>query len=381
MTDATKQLTREQYAAETPEQTTARIMAERFGNAMKKYVKTAIFDEGVFREKLPPEMLTARRWMRYYLKQKADGGTSKIPIGDMADESTWSTFDECVAAIENQQQGLGYAFYKGEIEAVDVRHCRNPKTGVICKEVMLLMERLKPSWAEYSVSGKGIHLLGYDSKGIRHRKPITETCLQSWPSQHSARFFAITCQMVGGAADFNKFSIWNGQTNYVYSDAKRISAKIREELKEVDYEQWAALPDEHEPIETVSRERAKTKTRTVAAGFDIKDFLAFYGLPIMNETDNELGHCIRLTVCLFHDCTPHANHNATSTNFIYPSKDGGLGFKCQSSGCSQSGIHDVIKQLAEDKGPYPKPIYENFKPGTRKLFLSTSVMSKVASLC
>ncbi len=33
MTDATKQLTREQFAAETTEQTTARIVAERFGNA------------------------------------------------------------------------------------------------------------------------------------------------------------------------------------------------------------------------------------------------------------------------------------------------------------------------------------------------------------
>src|ERR1039458_4508656 len=60
----------------------------------------ALFDEKKFREMLPPEMLLEKRWMRYFLQPKATGGSAKIPLGNHAEESTWSTFDECVAALE-----------------------------------------------------------------------------------------------------------------------------------------------------------------------------------------------------------------------------------------------------------------------------------------
>jgi putative DNA primase/helicase len=348
-------ITDDQLAA----QITADIMAK---HALKSSPsqKSELFDEELFRKHLPSEMLNAKRWMRFFLKEKPDGsGTAKIPLGDHGKESTWSTFEECVSALEpGKEQGLGFAFYQGEIEAFDVDHCCNPNTGQICNEVMLLMGRLKPCWAEFSVSGRGIHLLGYDSKGLRHTKPLTETCLQAWPSQRSARFFALTCRMVGTAPDFNKLGDWNGQTNYVYSDAKRISAKIREELKAVDPEQWAALPKEREPVESVTREKSKTKTRKVAAGFDIKDFLQFYNIPIDNECDNELGHCIRIASCPIKG-EPHVSHNSTTCNFIYPTKDGGLAFHCQSTGCVEYGVGEAIRKLADgERGSYPKPIYE-----------------------
>ena len=343
----------------TTEQLTQQIVAQTLKQHLKpsSSPKSELFDEVLFRKRLPPQMLQERRWLRYILKEKQDGsGNAKIPLGDMGKESTWSSFDECVAALE-PGQGLGYAFYRGPIEAFDVDHCCNPKTGIITNEAMLLMSRLKPCWAEYSVSGKGIHILGYDSKGLRHTKPLTETCLQAWPSQRSARFFALTCRMVGTAPDFNKLGDWNGQTNYVYSDAKRISAKIREELKEIDPEQFATLPVEREVQEVVSREKSKTKTRKVVKDFDIKDYLSFYNIPIDNECDNEIGHCIRVTTCPIKG-EPHANHNSTTCNFIYPCKDGGMGFHCNSTGCVEYSAGDAIKKLAREKGAYPNPIYE-----------------------
>ena len=55
--------------------------------------------------------------------------------------------------------------------------------------------------------------------------------------------------------------------------------------------------------------------------------------------------------------SPHVGQNSTSTNFIL-STDGGLGFHCQSTGCVEYSVAEVIKKLAEDHGPYPKPIYE-----------------------
>jgi hypothetical protein len=315
--------------------------------------KTTLFDEQRFRETVPAEMLQAKRWMRYFLKPKPDGkGCAKIPLGDHALESTWSTFDEAVKALEpGKEQGLGYAFYKGQIEAVDIDHCRNPKTGQICNEAMLLLSRL-PSWAEYSVSGQGIHVL---FKGNVRGKQLGETCLQFWNSANSPRFFALTCSMVGEA--FTKLKDVGEEFNYIFATARHISAKIREELATIDPEQYAALPAEREPVEPLSRDKAKHKTRKVVAGFDIKDFLDFYGLRVDNETDNELGHCIRLATCPLKG-EAHVGHNSTTCNFIYPCKDGGIAFHCQSTGCCEYGIKEALEALAKEKGTYPKPIYE-----------------------
>jgi len=311
---------------------------------------TPLFDEAKFRKHIPAEMLAAKRWMRFFLKPKPEGGTAKIPLGNHADESTWSTFDECVAAREHGQ-GLGYAFYGSDIQALDIDHCRNPKTGQICNEAMLLLSRL-PSWAEYSVSGQGIHVF---FKGNVRGKQLIETCIQYWNPKNSPRFFALTCDMVGEA--FTTLKDVGEEFNYVFATARHISAKIREELATIDPEQWAALPDERKIVEPVTREKAKHKTRKVAGGFDVKDFLAFYRLRIDNETDNELGHCIRLTTCPLKG-EAHAGHNSTTCNFIYPSKDGGLAFHCQSTGCCEYGITEVFEALEKTKGPYPKPIYE-----------------------
>ena len=300
-------------------------------------------------------MLAAKRWMRFFLKPKADGrGTSKIPLGDHGKPETWDTFENCVAALE-KDQGLGYAFFGGEIQALDVDHCRHPKTGQLCNEAMVLLSRI-PSWAEHSVSGCGIHIF---FKGNVRGKQLTETCLQFWNSRNSPRFFALTCDMVGPA--FSAIKDIGEEFNYCFATARHISAKIREELATVDPEQYAALPVERGPVETVGREKAKHKTRKVAAGFDIKDFLAFYGLRIDNEADNDLGHCIRLTTCPLKG-EAHAGHNSTTCNFIYPCKDGGLAYHCQSTGCVEYGIKEVLEALVKDKGPYPKDIYEEKQP-------------------
>lgn len=85
--------------------------------------------------------------MRYFLKDKPEGGTAKILLGNHSDPSTWSTFDWAVKAIENDNQGIGYNFLGGEIHGLDIDHCRNPKTGKLCNEAMVLLGRT-PSWAE-----------------------------------------------------------------------------------------------------------------------------------------------------------------------------------------------------------------------------------------
>lgn len=310
-----------------------------------------LFDPKKFRESLPPEMLKERRFVRYFLKPKPEGGTAKIPLGSHSDPSTWSTFEDCVNAIENNQQGVGYNFLGGDVHGLDIDHCRNPHNGQLCNEAMMLLSRL-PSWAEYSVSGCGIHVFFV---GQVRGKQLTETCLQYWNPKNSPRFFALTCDMVGDA--FTKLKDIGEEFNYVFATARHISAKIREELRVIDYEQWVALPKEREVAEVKTHESSKTKSRKLNKSFNMEDFLAFYGLQIDNVADkSDIGKCYRVTTCPIKG-EAHVGHNSTTTNFIL-SVDGGLGFHCQSTGCVEYSVSDVIKKLAEDKGPYPHAIYD-----------------------
>lgn len=312
-----------------------------------------LFNEANFRKCLPAEMLKERRFVRYFLKDKPEGGTAKIPLGSHSDPATWSTFDDCVAKLENNQQGIGYNFLNGEIQGLDIDHCRNPKTGKICNEAMLLLSRL-PSWAEYSVSGQGIHVL---FKGNVRGKQLTETCLQFWNSKNSPRFFALTCDMVGEA--FTKLKDIGEEFNYIFATARHISAKIREELKAVDYEQWAALPAERVFTEDTQREKTKTKSRKRHPDFSMEEFLSWAGLPVDNITENTIGKLYRVATCPIKG-EPHVGQNSTTTNFGLTA-DGGLMFHCQSTGCVEYGFADALKRLEEKLGPYPGKIYEEKK--------------------
>ncbi len=153
---------------------------------------------------------------------------------------------------------------------------------------------------------------------------------------------------------------------YVGGTLAHVNARLREEIATIDPEQAAKLhPLKEVPQEAVPGEKQKTKTRVVRADFNIKDYLNFNKLKIMGECNNELGHCIRLSSCPIKN-EPHAGHNETTCNFIYPAKDGGLAFHCFSTGCEDSAVHDVIKLLAERNGVYPKGIYEEKPKGERQ---------------
>lgn len=297
-------------------------------------------------------MLSEKRFVRFFLKPKGNGLTAKIPLGNHSDPATWDTFENCIAKIENDAQGIGYNFLGGELHPFDLDHCRNPRTGAICNEAMVLLSRL-PSWAEYSVSGTGIHVI---FRGNVRGKELVETCTQYWNPKNSPRFLALTCNMVGEA--FTNLKDIGDEFNYVFATARHISAKIREELRTVDYEQWAALPAERvRTAEEVNqtREKSKVKTRKLNKDFKIEDFLSFYQLPVDNVSRNNIGTCYRLRTCPIKG-EPHVGQNSTTTNFIL-SADGGLGFHCQSTGCVEYSVTQVIEKLAQEKGVYPNKIY------------------------
>ncbi len=305
------------------------------------------------------DYLQERRWCAWFQGDpKPDGdGFAKVPLASHSDPQSWCTFDELCAKLK-PGQGVGYSFLGGDLHPLDLDHVRNPKTGAICNEAMVLLSRLQ-SFSEVSVSGRGLHVL---FKGNVRGKELTQTCVQYWNPKNSPRFFTVTADVVGEA--FSTIKDVDNEFNFIFATARHISAKCREELATIDPEQYAKLPVEREqPEET--KEKPKHKTRKVSKDFDIHDFLKFYGLGIDNETDNDLGHCIRLTTCPIKG-EPHVGQNSTSTNFIFPTKDGGLGFHCQSTGCVDYSVAQVIDHLAKQKEPYPHSIYVEEKKQPEK---------------
>ena len=81
----------------------------------------------------------------------------------------------------------------------------------------------------------------------------------------------MTGELVGQA--FSQIRDLGDDFNLVFATAAHTSAKMREELQAIDPEQFAKLPAEPVRKTTQPREKAKTKTRKVVDGSDIKDFL------------------------------------------------------------------------------------------------------------
>jgi primase-polymerase (primpol)-like protein len=104
------------------------------------------------------DYLNQKRWCAWFVGDpKPEGGYAKIPRGSHSAPETWDTFEDVCRKLK-PGDGFGYNFLGGDLHPLDLDHVRNPTTGQICNEAMLLLSRLK-SFSEYSVSGRGLHVL------------------------------------------------------------------------------------------------------------------------------------------------------------------------------------------------------------------------------
>lgn len=296
------------------------------------------------------DYLQEPRWCAWFQgKPKPDGdGFAKVPMGSHSDPQTWCTFDELCAKL-TPGQGIGYNFLEGDLHPLDIDHVRNPKTGMICPEAMLLLSRLQ-SFSEVSISGRGLHVV---FKGQVRGHQLGETCVQYWNPAKAPRFFTVTGDVVGEA--FSTIRDIGEDFNVVFAIAAHISAKCREELATVDPEQFAKLPAEPVKKAEKKREKSSDKKRQRHPDFNMEEFLAWAGLPVDNVTENNIGKLYRIASCPIKG-EPHVGQNGTSTNFGLTA-DGGLMFHCQSTGCVEYHFADVLKMLEEKLGKYPNPIY------------------------
>ena len=323
------------------------------------------FDDKHFRESLPPEMLAEKRFVLYRLVPKGDK-IAKIPFtihgkgADHSDPNTWSTFDECLEAFGKHDHpagkdvGIGFCFYKSIWHPFDLDHVRNKETGEICTTVKSIILTYLNSWAEYSVSGTGIHII---FKGeVRAKELLDNGHLDYWNPAHTPRFLALTGNIVEG---YNKpIRDVGTDFNFIAQKARTLSTRIREELEKVDKAQWESRPPlpVHADLEEkvgAYQEKQKHKTRKLHKDFgpeQFKQLLVWFGCKVINTSDDDKGHWVRINSCPIKGAA-HDGHNDSTCNFIYPASDGGIGFHCQSTpGCHGKGIKEAIEAQEERTG-------------------------------
>ena len=155
-------------------------------------------------EKIPEELRRLPQWVNFILTEKAGkpGKLNKQPInprtGEFArsnDPGTWASFDEALANLPNAA-GLGFMFAADHAYfGVDLDGCEDAiadwRAGKADNIVGEFIESLA-SYAEYSVSGNGIHIIcrGMLPDGGRRRGDVE--------MYGDSRFFVMTGNIASG---------------------------------------------------------------------------------------------------------------------------------------------------------------------------------------
>jgi hypothetical protein len=94
-------------------------------------------------------------------------GLAKAEVDNPA---TWGGFDlACDSVRAHRCDGIGIALLGADIAAVDLDHCRDPKTGAIEPWAQELVDQ-SGTYTEITVSGRGLRLIGRASGGHLHRR-------------------------------------------------------------------------------------------------------------------------------------------------------------------------------------------------------------------
>ncbi|MBT2600904.1 MULTISPECIES: phage/plasmid primase, P4 family [unclassified Oceanobacillus] len=169
-------------------------------------------------EAIPYELKELKQWCCFKLQQR-NGKTTKIPVdantgghGKSNDESTWSSFDTALGAINKFNcDGLGF-FFKPPYYGIDIddiqsdieRYRNEDHDNNIVSEFIDIME----SYAEVSPSGNGIHIIakGDLPEGGRRKGNIE--------MYDSGRFFTMTGNHIGGYNHIIEDEM--GKVNYLH---------------------------------------------------------------------------------------------------------------------------------------------------------------------
>ena len=78
-----------------------------------------------------------------------------------SDPATWGSYEQAVEQVRaGNADGIGFALKRRNIGGIDLDHCRDPETGVIDQWADEYLRQVPLAYAEATVSGKGLRILG-----------------------------------------------------------------------------------------------------------------------------------------------------------------------------------------------------------------------------
>ncbi len=116
-----------------------------------------------------PEALKERNQWVVWRWAERDRARAKVPFDphtrrnvNHTDPRNWLMYSEAVALVGRQEAaGVGFCLSEDDpFFAIDIDRCRNPRAGELTEDARLVVERFSSTYAEVSVSGTGIHVIG-----------------------------------------------------------------------------------------------------------------------------------------------------------------------------------------------------------------------------
>lgn len=157
---------------------------------------------GVCQEEIPhagllEELKALPQWVCWKLKD-VNGNWQKIPYqpdgqakASTTAKKTWCSFDEALDAYNNGRvDGVGFVFTREDnYVGVDVDKCYDPETGRFNHSAEHCLDTASQTYAEWSPSGKGIHIIG---KGRKPRDAHSKDTASGVEVYEHKRFFTMT---------------------------------------------------------------------------------------------------------------------------------------------------------------------------------------------
>jgi predicted P-loop ATPase len=147
--------------------------------------------------------LVARpRWVLWRWQRSKAGKMTKVPYqpnGAKAksnDATTWSTYATVIAAVE-KGDGIGYVL-GDDIAAFDIDDCRDRSTGAIDPWAQALVDKVG-SYAEITVSGSGLRIIGYGVGPKVHRKQPVANGVSLEAYRRAERYIVVTGNPLPGS--------------------------------------------------------------------------------------------------------------------------------------------------------------------------------------
>ncbi len=147
---------------------------------------------------MPSELLPLverSRWVLWRWQKSKTGKLTKVPYqpnGAKAksnDRATWSTYANVMAVIE-RWDGIGYVL-GDDIAAFDIDDCRDRSTGAIDPWAKALVDKVG-SYAEITVSGTGLRIIGYGVGPKVHRKQPAANGVSIEAYRRAERYIVVT---------------------------------------------------------------------------------------------------------------------------------------------------------------------------------------------